>query len=273
MLYIATVHFKSHKWIDVQLSYLERHLHVPYEVFASLEGISSDQHDRFAFVSASMGNHEGKLNLLAAEIVERAQPDDIILFLDGDAFPIADPMPAVEKALSETPVVAIRRDENERDRQPHPCFCAMRVAEWERLHGDWSPGFTWQGTNGKPTTDVGGNLLGALERTGTPWTPILRTNKRNDHPVWFGVYGDIVYHHGAGFRKPLARVDYAARPTGVRGTDLPLVRPVVARLNVRRLRKWREETEQRNEQLGEQWFELLSRDPNFYLRLTEPHVS
>jgi len=30
---------------------------------------------------------------------------------------------------------------------------------------------------------------------------------RNLHPVLFGVYDDVIYHHGAGFRRTLTRLD------------------------------------------------------------------
>ncbi len=141
-----------------------------------------------------------------------AGPEDIIVFLDGDAFPIADPLPTVRHGLAGSALVAVRRDENDTDRQPHPSFCAVRVRDWERLHGDWSPGYTWETSNGKRTTDVGGNLLRAIERAGERWTPLLRSNRVNVHPLWFGVYGGIVYHHGAGFRWAVGRVDLVNPP-------------------------------------------------------------
>ena len=47
---------------------------------------------------------------------------------------------------------------------------------------------------------MGGNLLGLLEDAGIEWYPMLRTNKVNPHPLQFGVYEDLVYHHGGGFR-------------------------------------------------------------------------
>jgi len=40
-------------------------------------------------VSPAAEEHPGKLNLLAAEIAAGARPEDIVVFLDGDAFPIA----------------------------------------------------------------------------------------------------------------------------------------------------------------------------------------
>ena len=149
MLYVATVHFKSSKWIDIQLGFLHRHISEPFRTFAILNDIPLQWHARFDTVVSAKGYHEGKLNLLAAEIGAVARPDDIIIFVDGDAFPIADPMPTIHRALSTSSLVAVRRDENWGDCQPHPSFCAITVAEWERLHGDWSPGRLWVNEAGK----------------------------------------------------------------------------------------------------------------------------
>lgn len=270
VLYVATIHFRTPKWIDVQESYLRRNIHEPFKTFAVLDGIDEEYHSRFDRVVAAEGIHEGRLNLLAAEISVVADPDDVILFLDGDAFPVADPMPAIREALASTSLIAVRRNENQGDRQPHPSFCAVTVGEWNRLHGDWSAGYVWTSETGLSTSDVGGNLLGVLERGNVQWTPLVRTNKRNDHPVWFGVYGDIVYHHGSGFRRPFARVDMGTRPTGIRGERIPIFNKLIPKFNARRRRKWMEELQLRNERLGEEWFELLRGDPDFYLRLIKP---
>ena len=59
-------------------------------------------------------------------------------------------------------------------------------------------------------TDAGGNLLGIIRERGLDWYPLLRTNRRNLRPLWFAVYDDLVYHHGAGFRGGLCRRDREA---------------------------------------------------------------
>ena len=46
-----------------------------------------------------------------------------------------------------------------------------------------------------------------LQSEATPWHSLLRSNVVNLHPVFFGIYGDLVYHHGAGSRKSLSRLD------------------------------------------------------------------
>jgi hypothetical protein len=211
MIHVATVHFKSAKWIDVQLAYLRRNLHEPFRVVANLQGVPGQHEEKFDLVVPGQGGHPGKLNLLGSLIIEEAKQDDLIMFLDGDAFPVVDPMPKIRKALDESVLVAVRRDENYGDPQPHPCFCVVRAEDWDRLRGDWSTGFCWRNSMGDWMTDTGGNMLGILERSGEPWTPLLRSNRVNLHPLLFALYGDVVYHHGSGFREPLGPSDVKGR--------------------------------------------------------------
>lgn len=265
MIYIATVHVDSARWIDIQLSYLARNLHEPFQVYTNLQNVPGDHSTKYDRVVPASGPHSGKLNLIAAEICADGGDDDVILFLDGDAFPIDDPMPTVRASLENSALVAVRRDENATDRQPHPCFCAVTVGEWERLHGDWSPGYCWQAADGRLTTDVGGNLLRALERSGSAWTPLLRTNRVDLHPLWFGVYGDVIYHHGAGFRWAVGRVDLAGGPRPVTlGTNLPLARHVIRRLNRARTARFQADKAAEAEGLRNQVFSRILNDPEFY---------
>jgi hypothetical protein len=267
MIHVATVHHKSATWIDVQLDYLQRHLHEPYRVVANLEGVPPHHAAKFDQVVPAMGRHSGKLNLLAAEIVARADGDDLIMFLDGDAFPIADPMPTVHDALADTDLIAVKRQENGEDKQPHPSFCMVRVDTWDRLRGDWSMGHSWPDDRGQPVSDTGGNLLAALERSGSPGTPIVRTNRVNPHPLWFAVYGDIVYHHGAGFRIPVARSISAHQPARwKRGERLPLVGTAVRKVDSARIKAWEDRQMAASRRLGDEIFADLQRDPEFYRR-------
>ena len=55
------------------------------------------------------------------------------MFLDGDAFTIADPMPLIAESLARAPLLAVRRDENVEEPQPHPCFCVTTVGTWRSL--------------------------------------------------------------------------------------------------------------------------------------------
>jgi hypothetical protein len=228
VLHIATVHYRSPRWIEVQGEHLREHIKVPFQTWSSLEKIDPSYARHFDHVVEQRGTHAAKLNHLAMEITHEAADADILMFLDGDAFPIADPMPLIEDSLAKAPLLAVRRAENVDEPQPHPCFCVTTVAAWRTLPGDWTAGWTWTGAHGGPTSDVGGNLLRRLELTNTPWIELLRSNRRNLHPLYFAIYGDVIYHHGAGFRTgELSPVDRAQSPPPLlAGTPLQsLARP------------------------------------------------
>jgi hypothetical protein len=199
--------------VEPQLAFLERNIDAPYRVFASLNGIDDDAvARRFHFAADLPGSHPEKLNALAGEVSSSSAPSDILVFLDGDAFPVRPIVPWMPETLSRTPLMAIRRDENLGDPQPHPSFCATTVGFWEEIGGDWRPGPTWINSAGREVADTGGRLLTKLTERGVAWQPLLRTNTNDPHPVWFGIYAHHVYHHGVGFQAArVERVDWSAR--------------------------------------------------------------
>lgn len=210
MIHIATVHWLDATWVDIQCRYFARCLgDTPYRLYAFLNGIEAEPYRRnFAYISTEpIVAHISKLNLLADEIGRVGHPEDIILFIDGDAFPVANFVPFLREQLKIYPLVAIQRLENEGDPQPHPCFCATTIKFWKEIKGDWSKGPKWQTNTGIMRSDTGGVLWEKLTKAGIAWKPILRSNAVNLHPLWFGVYGDLVYHHGAAFRTPYCSVD------------------------------------------------------------------
>jgi len=264
MLHIATVHFNSPRWIPIQARELRRHLQVPFRTWTSLQGIDPSYGSYFDRVIEQGGPHADKLNHLAIEIGAEADDDDLLIFLDGDAFPIADPMPLIESGLRQAPLTAVQRAENGGDPQPHPCFCATRVGAWRSLPGDWTKGYIWRGKKGSARTDVGANLMRRLELTGTPWVPILRSNRKNPHPLFFGVYGDAIYHHGAGFRSPISRADTLGF-TRIRYIDLPIVRPIAWRVGYLRRRARARMIARGNQKLSEEIFARIESDDRRWL--------
>jgi hypothetical protein len=244
VLYIATVHYRSPRWIEIQARYLREHISVPYQTWSSLQLIDDSYSVHFDRVLIQGGRHSDKLNHLAIEISHEASDDDLLMFLDGDAFPIADPMPLITDGLAKAPLVAVCRAENAGDQQPHPCFCVTTVGAWRDLPGDWSPGYKWHTGDGAYVGDVGGNLLRQLELTNTPWVEVLRSNRKNLNPVFYGIYGDTIYHHGAGFR--LDQFTRAVRGLGPELTPVPqtpLLNQLARLRNRRKLRTWERTTQ------------------------------
>jgi hypothetical protein len=209
MIHIATVHWQTDKWIKVQQSYLGKHIQSPYRIYAWLNDVPGGLFSGFYYsCSEPVSSHAVKLNILAEIIgLSSERDEDILIFLDGDAFPIGNIEPMLNEKLGSHKLVAVQRLENNGDIQPHPCFCATTVGFWRKIKGDWKAGYTWKNKEGQTVTDVGGTLLRQLNEHGAEWHPLLRTNKRNLHPVLFGIYGDLIYHHAAGFRAAVTRHD------------------------------------------------------------------
>ncbi len=259
MLHIATVHFKSPRWIEIQTRYLRETLSVPFQSWSSLQDIDPAYASHFDHILEQRGSHAGKLNHLAWEISRQADAEDLIMFLDGDAFPVADPMPLIDRALGSAALVAVRRAENLEEPQPHPCFCVTTVGLWRSLPGDWTAGPTWAGAReGGRTSDVGANLWHRLQATGTPWEQVLRSNVRDVDPLFFAVYGDVVYHHGAGFRTgELSPVDRARAPRALPVAPVPGLGAATRLLNGSRWRRWEHSVERAHQLRSEEIYQRI----------------
>lgn len=172
--------------------------------------------------------HATRLNLIAKHVVLNAQNDDILIFLDSDAFPVRSGWDLiVSKMLTKTPVVAIRRSENwdalseKNEDHPHCSFIATTKAFWEAnkmAHDDSNKCCGW-------------NIGEKLKQLGYRYTALERTNAVNLHPLMFGIYGDIIYHHGGGSRLPYDGIDVGARPKLKVGTDLDIHYPNILEFN------------------------------------------
>lgn len=247
------MHYASPLWVEIQTRYLREHISTPYQTWTSLQRIDPSYSTYFDRVIDQAGRHSDKLNHLAIEIVGEAADDDLVMFLDGDAFPIADPMPLIADGLARAPLVAVQRPENLGDPQPHPCFCVTTVKTWCELGGDWSKGYRWTNTQGRRVSDVGGNLLRKLELTKTPWVHVPRTNHKELDPVLFGIYGETIYHHGAGFRgvTNFTRYHASLAPEAQPLPSTPIVGRVARRREWQRRRDWERDTKERLTRLSD----------------------
>jgi hypothetical protein len=266
MIHIATVHWHTDKWIDIQQWYFQRHIKSSYRVYAWLNNVSPDRRADFHyFCSEPVKPHAVKLNILGDIICASARADDdVVVFIDGDAFPVADIDSFIAEKLRAHALIAVRRDENNGDLQPHPSFCATTVGFWRALKGDWKAGYKWPDKDGKWVTDVGGNLLKQLIDGRIDWYSLLRSNKHNYHPLFFGIYDGVLYHHGAGFRNALSRADVAAMRSTRLNRRLSRISPSLSRALMWSLsRKVIAETNR----LSEDMFKRIHERPLFYTEL------
>jgi hypothetical protein len=209
MIHILTIHWQTDKWIDLQLQYIEKNIKSDFKIYAFLNDLPSDHSQKFFFsCNEPIEEHSVKLNLLAnMAILNSTDTNDWLMFIDGDAFPIGDIVSFAKDKLEKYPLIAIQRRENYLgETLPHPSFCLTTIRFWKEIGGTWNRGFLGNFL-GKPLYEVGGSLQKKLQDKGIIWYPMLRSNKKNIHPVMFGIYEDIIYHHGAGFRFPTSRND------------------------------------------------------------------
>lgn len=203
MLHVATVHWGTSFFKDIQYNFLKKNIS-NLKIWAFCDKIpdseKSTEQDllKYHFCRESgEWNHRIKLNMLADLIYKEAQSEDTILFLDGDAWPIVPVEKLIEETLKKYPVGAVLRSENG-EKHAHPCFMFTKIRFWKENNLNWKGGEL----NGKKC-DVGYNTR-VLESKKLDWQKLRRTKGLTDHKVFFSIYGDIVYHHGAGFRNPVS---------------------------------------------------------------------
>lgn len=211
-LHIAIVHWNEPSWIQLQYQYLKKYIDMPHETYITINGSNKikEAENKFNHVTITeIRDHATKLNLLSNQIIENADDNDIMLFLDSDSFPIIPIKDFILTTLNTHKLCAVKRLENGLDQQPHPCFLFTRVKTWKDLgYPLWDiEGYSWTDATGNQRSDVGGNILKALHETNTEWLPLLRSNKYNPHPLFFAIYGNVCYHHGAGSRQKWTKTD------------------------------------------------------------------
>jgi hypothetical protein len=128
------------------------------------------------------------------ELARRLDADvDVIVTLDNDSFPIRDGWLAQLAAALEdgATITGVYRDEMSSVMSPfiHVSCLAMRLSDFQRFGSSFSGG-----------KDVGSVLTHSVIEDGGRISPLRRSNAVNYHFLMGGIYGDLVYHQGAGSR-------------------------------------------------------------------------
>jgi len=153
-------------------------------------------------------DHAKQIDTLATFACKEAHPEDVLMFLDSDAWPVIK-MQSLWPLLNSTPFVAVQRLENAGDLFPHPSFALTTCGFWTHHRLNWGAYASDSSRLPKGQSvplDSGALLFTLFKEWGTPWLPLTRSNCVNLDPVFYALYGavdgqPIVYHHGAGTRK------------------------------------------------------------------------
>jgi hypothetical protein len=203
---------REYPWIDLCLQQIERHSRgSSYEVLVwdntwlpeHREIIERDPKVR-RFEPSEPGSdvrHGASLDLLVRQVRPRTK---YIITLDTDSFPIRDGWieNLTGRLTGDTLVAGVWRDEM-LPRKPafiHPCCLAIRKRTLRELGARFMVG---------SGADVAHNVTLAVEESGARASKLRRSNYYNPHFLMGAVYGDLIYHQGAGSRAPTfsARTD------------------------------------------------------------------
>lgn len=216
MKHIITVHYKTNDWIDLQLKQINKHVS-NYKIWTYCDGIDIKSHQfKFHYCENSeidgskIGylDHMLKLNSLTDVVLSDVdtQDNDLLIWLDSDAFPIKNMDCYVAEKLLRYPLIAVNRPENGGDVIPHPSFTCTTVSFWKEHRLNWNgvPGDNVP-TNKHGLHDPGGKMYIDLKEKNIEWYKLLRTRSLTRHEVFYTIYDDLIYHHGAGSRFPECR--------------------------------------------------------------------
>jgi hypothetical protein len=199
-------------WIDLCLKQIERHSRgSSYEVLVwdntwlpeHRELIEKNPKVR-RFEPSEPGTdvrHGASLDQLVRQVRPRTK---FIITLDTDSFPIRDGWieNLTGRLAGDVLVAGVWRDEM-LPRKPafiHPCCLAIRKRTLRDLGAKFMVG---------SGADVAHNVTLAVQEAGARASKLRRSNHFNPHFLMGAVYGDLVYHQGAGSRAPTfsARTD------------------------------------------------------------------
>ena len=215
-IHIMTVHYRSSRWLDLQLKKINKHCKnfKIYTIYNKMDKMSSykkyfdycklgrvrKKGVSFEGIPRKSWNHWTKLNNLTRKVVNNGdtKDDDILIWIDCDAFPVADVNDFIETKLKEFEFFAINRKELNNSVIPHPSFAGCKVKFWKKHN------LSWEGIPhariGKETHDTGGKIYEMLTKNKIDWYKLNLSHTLTPHQYYFVVYDSLIYHHGAGTR-------------------------------------------------------------------------
>jgi len=264
MIYVATSHWKVARWIDIQLYYFRNFIPGCKIYLSATKDVVKHHGGKFDFAGnvrreelpmpfdlykkrdhGSL-DHSMRLNGLFDLIEKDAKPCDVVIFVDADAFPVAPISAWLLRNVKHRGMVSICEFDEDR---PNASFCATTVDLFKRFGADWSPGYYSMLIPPlkcrSSAFDTGGCIAIKMNSAECYWVKLRRSNKRNIHPTLFGVYGNKVYHNGAGLRKKKKTTP-----------EVVLSNDGVYRINIKR-----------NKYLLKRVFDWIQSDRNFYRSL------
>lgn len=150
-------------------------------------------------------NHALKYDYLVSKVRKVADPEDIIVFLDSDAWPVVGDFEDRIKSILKEHKFAFIKDQAEDF--PHASFFACTLKSWDEIEGTWGWGRVdihraANKDDSMRTSEMGASLAFLVD---SPDSYILKVTASPFDPSFYCTWGDdlsgLVYHHGAGSRQ------------------------------------------------------------------------
>jgi hypothetical protein len=146
-------------------------------------------------------SHPGALDYLA----RKTTPDfDYLVTLDNDSFPVRDDWldVLISGCANGAAVAGVYRNEMAPMIEPfiHVSGLCVRPRELRALNVSFGRRIQ---PDAEHNQDVGQKITWAFTQSGRTIAPLERSNQVNFHFLMGGLYGDVIYHHGAGSRRAI----------------------------------------------------------------------
>jgi hypothetical protein len=217
----------KYPWVDMCLAQIERHSEGwDYQVFVYDNSHLKAQrrlmrdHGRVRVLPGDWAAFLGRIanrvpGDYAGRLLERTHPGaldhlarrvpadfDYIVTLDNDSFPVRDDWldVLVSECENGAALAGVYRDEMAPAIAPfiHVSGLCVRPRDLRALNVSFGEGARPEVEHNQ---DVGQRITYELTRQGRTIAPLQRSNVLNYHFLIGGIYGDVIYHHGAGSRK------------------------------------------------------------------------
>jgi hypothetical protein len=146
-------------------------------------------------------SHPGALDYLARKA---SASFDFIVTVDNDSFPVRNDWLDVLVGACEggAAVSGVYRDEMAPEIEPfiHVSGLCVRPRDLLALNVSFGRGVAPENEHNQ---DVGQKITYAFSQSGRTIAPLERSNAVNYHFLMGGIYGDVIYHHGAGSRRAI----------------------------------------------------------------------
>jgi hypothetical protein len=201
---------ESFPWIELCVRQIERHSQGESYKILVWDNSALPDHRRFLrdhpkvrlvtpnAPDSALGQKRFRHGRCLDRLLTKVHPDtEFVITLDSDSFPIRDGwiQNLTGRLDDEVMLAGVWRDEflPNKPAYIHPCGLAARA---ETLRGF---GTSFAKNEG---ADVGHNVTEAALAAGGRVSKLHRSNQWNPHYLMGAVYGDLIYHQGAGSRSP-----------------------------------------------------------------------